>query len=240
MYGLNKEEIKLFQRLNTPAKIQDFLEQIPINFERGRQTCYSPRQVLKYRRAHCMEGAMLAAAILKFHGHKPLVVDLRAHKRDRNHAIAVFKINPAPSCRGIAPRRKAILSHSSPQQAAGYSGRCWINSEWGAISKTNHAVLRYREPVYNSLRELVMSYFHEYFLNDGKKTLRSYSEPVDLSRFDTKNWITSDTDLWYIDEYLNRVPHTSILNKKQVASLRRADKIEIRAGKLTTFKRGSK
>src|SRR3989344_889458 len=152
----------------------------------------------------------------------------------------MIRINPAPSCRGIAPRRKAILSHSSPQQAAGYSGRCWINSEWGAISKTNHEVLRYREPVYKSVRDLVMSYFHEYFLNDGKKTLRSSTEPVDLSRFYSKNWITSDTDLWYIDEYLNRVPHTSILNKKQVAYLRRADKIEIRAGKLTTFKRGSK
>src|SRR3989344_3897348 len=55
---------------------------------------------------------------------------------------------------------------------------------WGAISKTNHAVLRYREPVYKTLRELALSYFHEYFLNNGRKTLRSFSEPLDLSRFD--------------------------------------------------------
>src|SRR3989344_5716775 len=137
MPGLNKAEIKLFKKLNTPAKIQDFLETIPFNFEKGGETCMSPRRVLKNNRAHCMEGAMLAAAILKFQGHAPLLIDLRAHKKDQDHAIAVFK----------------------------------INGKWGAISKTNHIVLRYREPVYDSVRQLVMSFFHEYFLDDGKKTL---------------------------------------------------------------------
>ena len=68
-----------------------------------------------------------------------------------------------------------------------------IKGHWGAISKTNHAVLRYREPVYKTIRELVMSYFHEYFTNhNGKKTLRSYSMPVDLSRFDKKGWMTAE------------------------------------------------
>lgn len=201
--NLNTSELRVFQRLNSPAKIQDYLETIPINFERNGQTCYSPRQVLKFNRAHCMEGAMLAATILYFHGHKPLIVDLRAHKRDRDHAIAVFK----------------------------------VGGKWGAISKTNHAVLRYREPIYNSIRELVMSYFHEYFLDNGKKTLRSYSLPVDLSKFDSKNWITSPQDLWYIDKYLNQVHHIPILNKKQIASLRSADRIEIQAGKLTAQKK---
>lgn len=208
MHGLNKDELKLFKKLNSPAKIQDFLERIPINFEKGRQTCYSPRQVLKFHRAHCMEGAMLAAAVLYFHGHKPLVVDLRAHKRDCDHAVAVFK----------------------------------IGGKWGAISKTNHAVLRYREPIYDSVRELIMSYFHEYFLDNGKKTLRSYTMPVDLSKFDKQNWITSENELWYIDKYLNKVHHIPILTKKQIAKLRPADPIEIRAGKLTVWpkSRGSR
>ena len=199
---LSKSERALFKRLNTPAKVQDFLETLPFNFEKNGETCRSPRQVLKHKRAHCMEGAMLATAILKFHGHKPLIVDLRAHKRDRDHAIAVFK----------------------------------TDGKWGAISKTNHAVLRYREPVYDSVRELVMSYFHEYFLDDGRKTLESYSLPADLCRFDHQNWITSDKDLWYIDEYLNRARHIKILNKKQAASLRRADPVEIAAGRLITWK----
>jgi len=201
MPGLNKAEIKLFKKLNTPAKIQDFLETIPFNFEKGGETCMSPRRVLKNNRAHCMEGAMLAAAILKFQGHAPLLIDLRAHKKDQDHAIAVFK----------------------------------INGKWGAISKTNHIVLRYREPVYDSVRQLVMSFFHEYFLDDGKKTLRSYTNPINLSKFDKKNWITSTEDLWYIDEYLNKAPHIPVLNKTQTASLRSADPIEIKAGKLTVW-----
>ena len=106
------------------------------------------------------------------------------------------------------------------------------NGKWGAITKTNHAVLRYREPVYNSIRELVMSFFHEYFLNSGKKTLRSYSAPVNLSRFNEKNWAIDEKDLWYIDTYLDKVKHYNILNKKQIAELRKADKVEIMAGKL--------
>src|SRR3989339_1344450 len=69
------------------------------------------------------------------------------------------------------------------------------HDHWGAISKTNHAVLRYREPIYRSVRELVMSYFHEYFLqSDGRKTLRGWAA-VDLSRFDQLNWMTSIENL---------------------------------------------
>lgn len=198
MLGLSKQEEKLYKKLNTPAKIQDFLENTPANLERHGQTCYSPRQMLRYRQAHCMEGALFAAAVLQFHGNKPLILELRADKKDLDHVIAPFK----------------------------------INNYWGAISKTNHAVLRYREPVYNSIRELVMSYFHEYFLDSGKKTLRSYSEPVNLSRFDKKYWQTSDEEVWYIDKYLNRVPHKKILTPHQLKTLRRADPVEIKAGKI--------
>lgn len=107
---------------------------------------------------------------------------------------------------------------------------------WGAVSMTNHAVLRYREPVYRSVGELAMSYFHEYFLNDGRKTLRSYSHPVDLSRFSRQSWMTDEEDLWYIVDALNDAPHVDILASGQANALRRADQIEIEAGKLTQWK----
>ena len=109
---------------------------------------------------------------------------------------------------------------------------------WGAISKTNHAVLRYREPIYRSIRELVMSFFHEYFTNgDGKKTLRSYSMPVDLSRFDKIGWMTAEEDVWYVPEYLFEVQHKPILSRSQIAFLRKADAIEIKAGSLVEWKK---
>jgi hypothetical protein len=72
-------------------------------------------------------------------------------------------------------------------------GRCW-----GAIARSNYSGLRFREPVYRSLRELVMSYFESYFNLRRQKTLRRYSGPVDLSRFDRRGWMTTDEDLWYV------------------------------------------
>lgn len=105
---------------------------------------------------------------------------------------------------------------------------------WGAISKTNHAVLRYREPVYKNVHELVMSYFHEYFLNNGEKTLRSYSKPFDLSKLGT-NWITSKKNLFEIVDTLDESTHIKILSKKQIKNLRKADKLEIKAGKIREF-----
>lgn len=198
------EDLKLFKTLDNPAKIQDFINKIPTNFEPDRETCFSPLQVLRMNRAHCMEGAMLATTILRFHGYKPLVVDLESIGEDFDHVIAVFK----------------------------------INGFWGSISKTNHAVLRYREPIYKSIRELVMSFFHEYFLNhNGLKTLRRYSNPVNLGIFDNQEWMTSEHEVWYIPEYLEKVKHKELLNKEQIKNLRRADKIEIEAGKLLEYKK---
>jgi hypothetical protein len=108
---------------------------------------------------------------------------------------------------------------------------------WGAISKTNHAVLRYREPVYKTVRELVLSYFHEYFLQtNGKKTLRSFSRPIDLSRFDKMGWMTSEEDVWFVPQYLANAPHTRLLSAAQVASLRPAEPIEREAGAIVEWK----
>ena len=107
---------------------------------------------------------------------------------------------------------------------------------FGAISKTNHAVLRYREPIYKSVRELVMSYFHEYYLENGQKTLREYSELLDLNRFNKLNWRTTEKDLFEIPEYLDKIKHYSILTPKQIKNLRKVDKIEIKAGDIEEYK----
>ena len=86
-----------------------------------------------------------------------------------------------------------------------------VDGHWGALAKSNYAGLRFREPVYRSLRELVMSYFEHYYNLKGEKTLRAYSRPVNLSRFDRQNWMTSEDDLWVIPEYLTEIKHTPIL-----------------------------
>lgn len=107
------------------------------------------------------------------------------------------------------------------------------HGHWGAISKTNHGVLRYREPIYRSVRELVASYFHEYFDKTGKKTLESFSRPIDLARFDRQNWMTSAEDVWFVPEHLTNIPHTALLTASQKRKLRRADPVEIQAGDIT-------
>lgn len=204
MFGFTEEEMRILNALDTPKKIQDFLEKMPNNTEPEGDTCLSPRRVLQENRAHCIEGALLAAVALRIHGQKPLVVDMTAARFDADHVIAVF-------------------------QSSGY---------WGAISKTNHGVLRYREPVYESVRELVMSYFHEYFDNEtGRKSLRSYSLPVDLSIFDDRGWMTSPENLWYIARHIDKVPHFPIVNRKQIANFRKPDPIEVEVGRIVQWKK---
>jgi hypothetical protein len=110
-----------------------------------------------------------------------------------------------------------------------------VRGYWGGITKTNHAVLRYREPMFRDLRELAVSYFHEYTLPDGRKTLRSYSLPFDLRRY-PHDWITTDEPLWDLDRRIDRSPHYKLVNRGQIAALRRADAIEVRAGKLIEWR----
>lgn len=200
----NKAEIKLFNKLNSPKKIQDFLvAKIKHNPAKDGVECRSPREVLKFGKAHCMEGALLAAAILEFHGHKSLLMDLRSTSDDLDHVVALFR------------------------QFGG----------WGAISKTNHMVLRYREPIYRSIRELALSYFHEYFLDNGKKTLREYSGPINLNRYTITDWRTTSRDMVGMPNWLDSAKHHKILLSAQIKNLRKADKIEIKAGKLVEWKK---
>ena len=136
MFDLTKKEEKIIKSLDTPAKIQSFLNNIPTNFDYWTDTFMSPRRILRENKCHCIEGAVFAAFALRFQGKKPLILHFKTTEDDEEHVIAVFK----------------------------------EDGRWGAISKTNHVFLRYREPIYNSIRELVMSFFNEYF--DKKKNLR--------------------------------------------------------------------
>jgi hypothetical protein len=103
---------------------------------------------------------------------------------------------------------------------------------WGALAKSNYSGLRFREPVYRTLRELAMSYFEHYFNLAGEKTLRRYSRPVNLKRFDRMAWMTSEEDVWAIPEYLVEISHTPLLTSEMERSLRRMDARLMAAGKL--------
>ena len=192
---IDAPEFRELKGLNTPQKIQSFIETIPFNFELDGQTCYSPMRVLREWKADCIEGALLAAYCLTRIGERPLVVNFKVEEGDEDHIVTVFKRN-------------------------GY---------YGAISKTNHFVLRYRDPIYRSVRELAMSYFHEYFmLRDGRKTLLGYSDPINLRRFGTK-WITSEEDLWDIAEFIFNAPYHEIVPKNERNRLRKVSPFERRA-----------
>ena len=196
-----KKELSFFKKLNTPAKVQKYLDGIPINFEKdGVDTLKSPLFVMRQNSAHCLEGAMLGAFILSLHGHKPLLLHLET-ENDFDHVIVPFK----------------------------------ENNRWGALSKTNHAVLRYREPVYKTLRELVMSYFHEYFTDDGRKTLRRYSHPLNLNSFEV-GWERREGDLWGVDQALDKLHHYDLIPKVHLEKLSLATQVECDAGKIIEWK----
>lgn len=191
----------MLRPLSTPIKIQNFLDRLPINFEKPRRTYWSPRRVLRERRAHCLEGALVAALALWLRGQAPLLLDLQTTAADEDHVVALYR-------RG---------------------GR------WGAISKTNHVSLRFRDPIYKNVRELAASYFHEYFLNhNGQKTLRSYSRPLNLKKLGTK-WITAEVNLDFIADVLNAQPHHRLFPAKNKKFLRPADQMERRAGRLVEW-----
>jgi hypothetical protein len=105
-----------------------------------------------------------------------------------------------------------------------------VQGLWGAIAKSNYSGLRYREPVYRSLRELAMSYFEHYYNLRKEKTLRAYSRPVNLARFDSMEWMTAEKDVWEIPEYLCIISHTPLLPRNREKGLERVDERLFQAG----------
>ena len=94
---------------------------------------------------------------------------------------------------------------------------------WGAIAKSNFTGCRYREPVYRTLRELALSYFNIYFNLRGERTLRRYSRPVNLARFDDLRWMTTTKSIWFVAEYLCEIHHRPLLKRAVARSLTRID-----------------
>ena len=205
MLGLSRAEFAVLRRLRTPERIQEFLYGLKQNFELKGETCNSVRTVLKERRAHCIEGAMLAACALWIHGEPPLLLDFQA-VHDFDHVVALFR----------------------------------RHGRWGAISKTNGIGLRWRDPVYASLRELAMSYLHEYYNKRDHKTLRTYSVPYDLRRIKPAEWVTNDDGAWDLVDKLEATRHYQLMSKAQVRSLVRRDPFEREVGNLLQYKKPRK
>ena len=136
-FGLSPENLRTLRALKTPARIQRFIDELEYQYA---DTAWSPGRVLRERKGHCLEGALVAAAALRVNGHPPLLMDLEA-VHDDDHVVAIFRE------RGL----------------------------WGGIAKSNFAGLRFRAPIYRTLRELALSYFEQYYNLRGERTLRAYS-----------------------------------------------------------------
>jgi hypothetical protein len=115
-----------------------------------------------------------------------------------------------------------------------------VDGHWGAVAKSNYTGCRYREPVYRSLRELALSYFEVYFNLRGERTLRTFSRPVDMKRFDDLDWMTTDKPVWFVAEYLCGIHHYPLISRAQAKRLHRLDDRSFRAGCLDRAEKSSR
>ena len=114
-----------------------------------------------------------------------------------------------------------------------------VHGHWGAVAKSNFTGCRYREPVYRNLRELALSYFNTYFNLRFERTLRRYSRPVNLARFDDRKWMTTENPVWFIAEYLCEIPHIPLLPAGAEKRLTRVDPRTVK-GEMVGFRRKRK
>ena len=196
---LTPAEHRVLARLDTPQKIQIFLDRLPPNFELDGETTMSPRRLLKAGTAHCAEAAIFAVAALAYHGRPAWLLDIQALPSDQDHVIALFKE------RGF----------------------------WGAISKTNHAILRWRDPIYRSPRELAMTYAHEYNLDFGKKSMLAYSRPFSLMRYTPRRWVTAEDDLDWLMDAIDESPHEPVAPKPALRGRRKSTRVELKSQDVT-------
>jgi hypothetical protein len=199
--ALTRPERKVVAHLTTPAKIQAFLDGLSYSTE---DTYRCPLRVVRERIAHCFDGALFAAAILRRLGYPPLILDMLPNRRDDDHVLALFK-------RG---------------------------GHWGAVASSNFSGLRFREPIHRTLRELVLSYFEQYYNVAREKTLRGYTLPLNLKAYDKYHWMTRDEPLERIAERLDKIRRVPILTRSMIARLSPVDDRSYRAGLIGANKAG--
>jgi hypothetical protein len=199
---LTGPQLAIVQSLDSPARIQAFLDECVYPATEDNRC---PLRVLEDRTAHCLDGALFAAAGLQRLGHPPRLVDLRPEPdTDDDHLLAVFKVN---GC-------------------------------YGALAKSNFTGLRMREPVYRSLRELVMSYFESYFNVDGQKTLRGYTRPFNLASMNSVDWMSTDAGADAVEQRLYDLKVIPLIDEGCAQLLSPADPISYRAGMLVVNEAG--
>jgi len=182
------EEMRFFMTLDTPGKVQDFLDSIPMNHEVKEETFFSALETLRQNCGHCVEGAMLGAYILSLHGHPPYMMDMCAHDDD-SHNIIPFR----------------------------------VKGKWGALSVSNHASLRYRNPVYKTIRELMMSYIDDYMNGKGERSLVGYTMPLNLAVVFGPRWATRRGEVWEIGQFGDAMKQYKLLEIEDLKQLRNAD-----------------
>lgn len=198
---LTREELELVRGLDSPFRIQEFLNAIPYSTE---ATYRCPLSVLRDRQAHCFDGALFAAALLRRLGCPPRIVELVPNDRDDEHLLAAYR----------------------------------RDGHWGAVGQSNFVGLRFREPLYRTVRELALSYFEHYFNVERERTLRGYRRPLDLRAFDKLNWMVTNAHLEAIAARLDRREWVSLLPPGSEASLSPVDERTYRAGLLGANERG--
>lgn len=193
---LTQEQRQLFDNLDSPNKIQAFLDRTPYSTE---NTDRCPLSVLRDGVAHCMDGALFAAAALCRIGYPPVLIDLLPDPgTDDDHVLALYKID-------------------------GY---------YGAIAKSNYNGLRFREAIHRTLRELILSYFEDFFSLYREKSLRSYSLPFRLEPYDHLGWMWSDEGAAAIERLLWKQRKIALLTPQMIARLSPVDALSGQAGTL--------
>jgi hypothetical protein len=199
--ALRASERRTLMRLDTPPKIQGFLDELSYSTD---NTYRCPLRVLRERTGHCFDGALFAAALLSRLGHPPLILEMLPNNRDDDHLLAIFK----------------------------------KDGHWGALAKSNFTGLRFREPVYRNLRELVMSYFEQFYNVAREKTLRGYTRPLNLKAFDKRLWMTQDEPLHLIARRLDDIGRVSLLSEGMIKNLSLLDQRSFQGGLLGADKAG--
>jgi len=200
-HHLTKTERRILDLLTTPSKIQTFLDELAYSTE---EIYRCPLRVLRERVAHCYDGALFAAAMLRRIGYPPLILEMLPNSRDDDHLLALFK----------------------------------KEMHWGAVGKSNFVGLRFREPVYRTVRELVMSYFEQFYNLEREKTLRGYTVPLNLQSFDRHGWMIKDEPLRWIAEKLDRTRRVRVLTPKMVRNLSLLDPRACQAGLVGADQKG--